>query len=84
MRIARTEFLNDMLEEYYEQQENFCSFCRKSNCFFVKEVIFEEEELRNCKFSTLNSVVLVWKIIYTKKNPNIVTLRPVLINQNID
>ena len=84
MRIVSREFLNDILDEYYKQQENFCSFCRKSNCCFRQRSYFFAEELRNRKFSTLNSGVLVWKITYMKKNPNIVTLRPVLTNENVD
>ena len=84
MRIVSREFLNDILDEYYKQQENFCSFCPKSNCCFCQRSYFFAEELRNHKFSTLNSGVLVWKITYMKKNPNIVTLRPVLTNENVD
>ena len=53
MRIISREFLNDMLDEHYKQQENFCSFCRKSNCSFRQRTYFFEDELRNHKFSTL-------------------------------
>ena len=81
MRIVSREFLNDMLDEYYK---NFCPFCRKSNCCFCQRSYFFEEELRNCKLSTLNSGVLIWKITFMKKNPNIVTLRPVSTNENVD
>ena len=53
MRIISRELLNDMLDEHYKQQENFCSFYRKSNCSFCQRTYFFEDELRNHKFSTL-------------------------------
>ena len=56
MRIISREFLNDMLDKHYKQQENFCSFCRKSNCSFCQRTYFFEDELRNHKFSTLKVV----------------------------
>ena len=84
MRFVSRDFLNDMLDEYYKQLEKVCFFCHKSNYCFCQRSYFFEEELRNCKFSTLNLGVLVWKITYLKKNPNIVTLHPVLTNENFD
>ena len=61
------KFLIELLDEYYKQQENFCSFCREAKCSFCQKSYFLEEELRNLKFSTSDSGVLVWKISYMKK-----------------
>ena len=80
MRIVNRKFLIELLDEYYKQQENFC----EAKCSFCQKSYFLEEELRNHKFSTSNSGVLVWKITYMKKYTNIVTLGPVLTNKNDD
>ena len=77
MRIVNRKFLIELLDEYYKQQENFC----EAKCSFCQKSYFLEEELRNRKFSTSNSGVLVWKITYMKKYTNIVTLGPVLTNK---
>ena len=63
MRIVNRKFLIELLDEYYKQQENFC----EAKCSFCQKSYFLEEELRNCKFSTSNFGVLVWKITYIKK-----------------
>ena len=34
MRIVNREFVIDLLDEYYKQQENFCSFSHKNDCCF--------------------------------------------------
>ena len=81
MRIVNIKFLIESLDKYYKQQENFCSFCHEDKCSFCQKSYFLEEELRNRKFSTSNSGVLVWKITYMKKYTNIVTLGPVLTNK---
>ena len=48
----------------------------KENVTFVKKHIFFEEELRNRRFNTLNSHILIWNIKYMRKNTNIVCMRP--------
>ena len=40
MRIISREFLNDMLDEHYKQQEIFVLSVVKAIALFVKELIF--------------------------------------------
>ena len=56
MRVAEREYLIQLLNEYYKQQERNCSFCKKkNNCSYCKKSNFLEEELRLKNFNTLNS-----------------------------
>ena len=66
MRIVTRQYLIELLDEYYTQQQNFCSFCNQRKCTFYKKTHFFEEELRNRQFNNSNSHVLIWNI-YEKK-----------------
>ena len=76
MRLVSREYLVELLDQYYQEQQNFCSFCNKKKCVFSQKAIFFEEELRNRRFNTANSDVLIWRISHEKKNKNIVCIRP--------
>ena len=78
MRFVSRQNLIGLLEEYYNEQQNFCSFCNEKKSKFCQKTHFFEEESRQHKFNTLNSHVLIWTISYQKKNTNIVWIRPEL------
>ena len=80
MRIVTRQYLIELLDEHYKQQQNFCSFYNQRKCTFCQKTDFFEEELRTCRFNTSNSHVLIWNITYMRKNTNIVCLRPVSKN----
>ena len=80
MRIVTRQYLIELLDEYYKQKQNFCSFYNQRKCIFSQKNSFFEEELRNRRFNISNSHVLIWNITYMRKNTNIVCLRPVLKN----
>ena len=72
MRTVDRQYLIQRLNEYYEQKESNCSFCKKKNCSNKSK--FLEEELRLKKFNTLNSDVLNWKIVYKKNDRAVITI----------
>ena len=82
MRIVTRQYLIELLDEYYKQQQNFCFFCNQRKCTFCQKTHFFEEELRNRRFNTSNSHVLIWNITYMRKNMNIVCLRSVSKNMS--
>ena len=70
------QYLIELLDEYYKQRQNFCSFSNQRKCNFCQKAHFFEEELRNRRFNTLNSHILIWNITYMRKNTNIVCMHP--------
>ena len=46
VRLVNREYLVDLVEQYYKEQERNCSFCSDSNCIFCKKSKILEEELR--------------------------------------
>ena len=74
MRVVDREYLIQLLNKYYKQQEINCSFCKRKNCSYYKKSNFLEEELRLKKFNTLNSDVLNWKIVYKKNDRAVITI----------
>ena len=46
VRLVNREYLLDLLEQYYKEQEGNCPFCGDSNCIFCKKSKILEEELR--------------------------------------
>ena len=43
VRLVNREYLVDLVEQYYKEQERNCSFSGNSNCIYCKKSIFEEE-----------------------------------------
>ena len=74
MRVVDREYLIQLLNEYYNQIESNCSFCKKKNCSYCKKPNFLEDKLRLKKFNTLNSDVLKWKIMYENNDTRIVAI----------
>ena len=73
MRVVDRQYLIQLLNECYKQQESNCSFCKRKNCTYCKKSSFLEEELRLKKFNTLNSDVLKWKVMHEKNDTTIMT-----------
>ena len=74
MRVVDRQYLIQLLNECYKQQESNCSFCKRKNCTYCKKSSFLEEELRLKKFNTLNSDVLKWKVMHEKNDTTIITI----------
>ena len=74
MRVVNRDYLIELVDEYYKQQQSNCFFCK--DFFFCKKTSLLEEELRLKKLNTLNSDVVVWKISYYKSDPSILTIFP--------
>ena len=53
MRIVNRNFLIELIDEYYKEQENFCSFCGEAKCSFCQKSYFLEEEIANLVLLTL-------------------------------
>ena len=53
MRIVNRKFLIELLDEYYKEQENVCSFCGEAKCSFCQKSYFLEEEIANLVLLTL-------------------------------
>ena len=71
MRVVNREYMIQLLNEYYKQQESNCSFCKNKYCSYCKKSNFLEEELRLKKFNPLNSDVLKWKFMYENNDTTI-------------
>ena len=77
VRIVNREYLVDLVEQCYKDQEkNCCIFCSVSNFSFCKKSKILEEKLKK-KINTLNFAVVVWKVSYYKKDLSILTIFPV-------
>ena len=57
MRVVNRDYLIELVDEYYKQQQSNCFFCK--DFFFCKKTSLLEEELRLKKLNTLNSDVVV-------------------------
>ena len=57
MRVVNRDYLIELVDEYYKQQQSNCLFCK--DFFFCKKTSLLEEELRLKKLNTLNSDVVV-------------------------
>ena len=57
VRLVNREYLVDLVEQYYKEQERNCSFCGNSNCIFCKTSKILEEELT--KKETLIFLILM-------------------------
>ena len=40
MRIVTRQYLIELLDEYYKQQQNFCSFYNQIKCIFSQKTHF--------------------------------------------
>ena len=74
VRLVNREYLVDLVEQYYKEQERNCSFCGNSNCIFCKtSKILEEELIKKKNINIFNSDVVTWKISHYKNDPSILT-----------
>ena len=79
VRIANREYLVDLVEQCYKDQEKNCCifFAAVVILVFVKNQKYLKKNLKKKKINTLNSGVVVWKISYYKKDLSILTIFPV-------
>ena len=40
MRLVSREYLVELLDQYYQEQQNVCSFCTKSALFVTRGSVF--------------------------------------------
>ena len=59
--LVNREYLVDLVEQYYKEQERSCSFCGNSKCIFCKKSKILEEELRK-----ENSMLLILMLLFGK------------------
>ena len=81
MRVVDREYLIQLLNKYYKQQEINCSFCKRKNCSYYKKSNFLEQELRLKKFNTLNSDVLKWKTMYENNDTTIAAILQIIMTE---
>ena len=75
-RIVDRGYLIDLLNQCYCKQEGDCLFCFGINFKYCKKSVIVEEFRKN-KFSSSNSGVVLWKIVYYRNDPSVLTIIPV-------
>ena len=76
VRSVNRQYLIQLVEQCYIDQENNFFFCGDYNCKFCKESKNVEEKLRK-KINALNSEVVNWKVTYYKNDPTVLAIFPV-------
>ena len=66
VRLVNREYLVDLAEQYYKEQERNCSICGDSNCIFCKKSNMLEEEFRKKNLILLIVMFLFGKYCTTK------------------
>ena len=66
VRLVNREYLVDLIEQYYKEQERNCSICGDSNCIFCKKSNMLEEEFRKKNLILLILMFLFGKYCTTK------------------
>ena len=74
MRVVDREYLIELLNACYKQQESNCSFCKRKICTYCKKTNSLEEELRLKKINTLNFDFLKWKVMYEKNDTTVISV----------
>ena len=73
VRTVDRDYLVQLVDQYYNEQEENFLFCDGLNCPFCKNQCFLRKESGK-KINSLNSDVNVWKISYYKNYPSILTI----------
>ena len=79
-RHVKRNYLINLYDKFYIEQQKHCSFCLKSDCRYCLQTLNLEEELLRNKFSTENRTHDDWLMIYFRNNKYQITLFPVLKN----
>ena len=79
-RRVKRNYLENLYDQFYIEQQTNCGFCSKSDCRFCLQTLNLEEEFLGNKFSTENRTHDDWFMIYFRNNKYQVTLFPVLKN----
>ena len=74
VRRVKREYIIDLVNQSYINQEKNCSFCLKLNCLFGKRSTALEKQLRNRGFNTRYAKQKKWFVIYQNYR---ITLFPV-------
>ena len=78
-RMVDREYLVYLLNQYYLDQENNCSFCfETSRCKFCTKAEVLEHQFCMKKFNGINANVKLWLVSCHKSDTNIITIKPVL------
>ena len=64
VRHDKREYIIDLANQSFINQEKNRNFCFKSNCFFCKRSTELEKQLRNRGFNTRYSKQKKWFVIY--------------------
>ena len=79
-RHVKRNYLINLYDQFYIEQQKHCSSCLKSDCRYCLQTLNLEEELLRKKFSTENRTHDDWLMIYFQNNKYQITLFPVLKN----
>ena len=79
-RHVKRNYLENLYDQFYIEQQKCCSFCSKSDCRFCFQTLNLEEEFLRNKFSTENRTHDDWSMIYSLTNKYQIKLFPVLKN----
>ena len=79
-RHVKRNYLENLYDQFYIEQQKCCSFCSKSDCRFCFQTLNLEEEFLRIKFSTENRTHDDWSMIYFLTNKYQIKLFPVLKN----
>ena len=67
-RYVKRNYLINLYDQFYIEQQKNCSFCSKSDCRYCLQTLNLEEEFLRNKFSTENRTHADWLMIYFRNN----------------
>ena len=67
-RYVKRNYLINLYDQFYTEQQKNCSFCSKSDCRYCLQTLNLEEEFLRNKFSTENRTLDDWLMIYFRNN----------------
>ena len=79
-RHVKRNYLINLYDQLYIEQQKNCSFCSKSDCRYCLPTLNLEEEFLRNKFSTENRTHDDWLMIYFRNNKYQITFFIVLKN----
>ena len=79
-RHVKRNYLENLYDQFYIEQQKCCSFCSKSDCRFCFQTLNIEEEFLRNKFSTEYRTHDDGSMIYFLTNKYQIKLFPVLKN----
>ena len=80
-RLVKRNYLINLYDQFYIEQQKNCSFCSKSDCRYCLQTLNLEEEFLRNKFSSGNRTRDDWLMSYFRNNKYQITLFPVLKNR---